>query len=92
MRSGKGSIARRLVNSNRLGQLTLKLLPQTDVRSLRVVVAWMAMASLGVRGHISARCRIRAIARGSIWIHAVASARAKVAWIITPEAVKALAL
>jgi len=39
------------MNPNRLGQLTLKLLPRTDVRLLRIVVVCMAMGSLWYAGH-----------------------------------------
>jgi hypothetical protein len=51
------------MNSNRLGQLTLKLLPQTDVRLLRIVVVCMAMGSLWYAGTY-----LRAVASGQYYV------------------------
>ena len=51
------------MNSNRLGRLTLKLLPQTDVRLLRIVVVCMAMGSLWYAGTY-----LRAAASGQYYV------------------------
>ena len=51
------------MDSNRLGQLTLKLLPQTDAWLLRIVVMCLAMASLGYAGTY-----LRAAASGQYYV------------------------
>ncbi len=51
------------MNSHRLGQLTLKLLPQTDVRLLRIVVVCMAMGCLWYAGTY-----LRAAASGQYYL------------------------
>lgn len=51
------------MNSNRLGELTLKLLPRTDVRLLRVVVVCMTMGFLWYAGTY-----LRAAASGHYYV------------------------